>query len=328
MSERNLDPGLDQFTRIGEESSKIMDTVQKNPEKWIHVILFILTLTTTTLAGAQSGFSDSPLMDGLSYSIPLLTILLFHEFGHYFLARKHGIKATFPYFLPVPLPPVGTFGAVIKIRSPFYNRKALFDVGVAGPLAGVIIAIPVTIVGLYLSKVIKVTHVPGIYLGSSLLFSFLSDIIWGTLPANHDIFLHPMAFAGWVGLFVTALNLMPIGQLDGGHVLYAMFGEKRHRTLPYLIIPVLLILGVLGLLNYMPPLLGIKDPSQLDSLGTIGWPGWLLWVGLMMIMLRIGHPAPIDPSSPLDRKRKILGWIALILFILTFIPSPITVAEF
>ncbi len=325
MRERDLDLNSDGFLESARESPLpvTLESAQKGPRPGINVLLFILTVFTTTAA------------HGFFYSIPLLAILLSHEFGHYFLARKHGIKATLPYFIPAPpyLPDgtplffLGTFGALIKIRSPFYDRRALFDVGVAGPLAGAVVAIPVTLIGLYLSKIEPVpTHTSGfISLGSSLLFSLLGKITLGDLPQGYDIFLHPMALAGWVGLLVTSLNLIPVGQLDGGHIIYAMFGREKHKKLPKVIIPILTILGILGLNGMILKIWGAEESPMLSFLETVGWPGWFLWVLILLLMVRLGHPAPINPYTPLDRKRKILGWISLILFILTFTPSPITI---
>jgi len=296
MSERDLDVNPGQFLEMSRENPGPItaEPPRKEPNPWINLLLFVLTAGTTTLAW------------GPSYSVPLLTILLAHEFGHYFLARKHHVKATLPYFIPAP--PfflLGTFGALIKIRSPFYDRRALLDVGAAGPLAGAIVAIPVTLVGLYLSEVKPIPpHTPLYSFGSSLLFSLLSQIAVGTLPEGYDIFLHPMALAGWAGLLVTSLNLIPVGQLDGGHIAYAMFGGERQKKLLYVILPLLLILGIWG------------------------WPGWFLWVGLLVLMIRMGHPPPINPYVPLDRTRRILGWISFVLFILTFTPDPLAIIGF
>ena len=187
----------------------------------LNVILFIATFITTTLAGALMEAAPnasflSQIHKGLPFSITLLMILLFHEFGHYFMAKKHHVDATLPYFIPAPSI-IGTFGAVIKMRSPLRSKRALLDIGAAGPLAGIIVAIPATIIGLYLSEVKFVTGTHGgISLGSSLLFSFLARLSIGSIPENYDIFLHPVAFAGWIGMLVTMLNLLPIGTIGWG----------------------------------------------------------------------------------------------------------------
>ncbi|MBD3305560.1 site-2 protease family protein [candidate division KSB3 bacterium] len=268
-----------------------------------NILLFIATFVTTTLAGtmmeAEPGISFlSQWYKGLPFSLTLLTILLFHEFGHYFMAKKHRVDATLPYFIPAPSI-IGTFGAVIKMRSPLYSKRSLLDIGSAGPLAGVVIAIPATIIGLKLSEVRVVPDVQqGISLGSSLLFSFLSWLSVGVIPENSDIFLHPIAFAGWIGMLVTMLNLLPIGQLDGGHIAYAVLGKQWHRRASYVILPGLLLLGF------------------------IAWPGWLLWCALLFFVMGTKHPPTLDEHIELNRGRKLIGWIALILFIFTFTPAP------
>lgn len=269
----------------------------------LNVILFFATFVTTTLAGAlMEAGPHAPFLaqihKGLPFSITLLMILLCHEFGHYFMARKHHVDATLPYFIPAPSI-IGTFGAVIKMRSPLRSKRALLDIGAAGPLAGVIVAIPSTIIGLFLSEIKTVTGTSGgLSLGSSLLFSFLARISVGSLPENHDIFLHPIAFAGWIGMLVTMLNLLPIGQLDGGHIAYAVLGKRFHQFAAYIILPLLFVLGI------------------------IAWKGWLIWCALLFFVMGTKHPPTLDEYIPLDRKRKIIGWIALVLFVLTFTPSP------
>lgn len=276
---------------------------KKSSSARLNVILFIATFITTTLAGtlmeaAPTASFFSQIHKGLPFSITLLMILLFHEFGHYFMARKHHVDATLPYFIPAPSI-IGTFGAVIKMRSPLRSKRALLDIGAAGPLAGVLIAIPATLIGLHLSEVRFVTGTQGgISLGSSLLFSLLSWLSLGPVPENYDIFLHPVAFAGWIGMLVTMLNLLPIGQLDGGHIAYAVLGKRIHQLSAYIILPVLLVLGF------------------------IAWQGWLIWCALLFFVMGTKHPPTMDEYSSLDQKRKIIGWIALVLFVLTFTPSP------
>lgn len=291
----------------GETEKKTLGNIQtpetKAPNPRLNIILFIATLFTTTFAGAlmevgASGSIWSQLHKGFPFSLTLLTILLFHEFGHYFMARKHHVEASLPYFIPAPSL-IGTFGAVIKMRSPMYSKRSLLDIGAAGPLAGVIVAIPATIIGLLLSEVRSVSGIQGgISLGSSLLFSFLARIFIGVIPENYDIFLHPMAFAGWIGLLVTMLNLIPIGQLDGGHIAYAVLGERWHRLAARIILPLLLLLGI------------------------IAWKGWLVWCVLLFFVMGTKHPPTIDDHIPLDNNRKVIGWISLVLFVLTFTPNP------
>ena len=175
------------------------------------------------------------IVGGPAYSFAIILILLGHEMGHYFMSRRYGIRATLPFFLPLPLPPFGTLGAVIRMESTVSSRKALFDTGVAGPLTSLILSIPAIVIGLKLSKVIPVSHIKegAIRLADPLLFSFIQRLVMGEIPENYDILLHPIGYAGWVGLFVTALNLLPVGQLDGGHIAYGPLWEKKSGYLPH-----------------------------------------------------------------------------------------------
>ncbi len=234
---------------------------------------------------------------GLSYSLPLLGILLVHEMGHFFACRRHGIQATLPHFIPAPTL-IGTFGAFIKIRSPFSSKRALFDVGLAGPLAGFLVALPVVAVGISLSHVVeRGAQGGGLALGEPLVFTLLGRLLLGEIPAQRDLLLHPMAFAGWFGLLATAFNLFPIGQLDGGHILYAVLGKKK-------------AFGA-----------GIAAVAALVLLGIFFWQGWLLWA-LIATLIGLRHP-PIFEAERLDTKRKVLAAVALLIFILSFTPSPL-----
>ena len=326
--------------REGAETLKISAKPKQNVR--LHVLLFLLTFLTTTLAWGEGSTALSAVIDGLFYSIPLLTILLFHEFGHYFAARKYGVDVTLPYFIPgIPIL-IGTFGAVIKMRSPLRSKRALFDIGAAGPLAGVAVAIPIIAVGLAFSHIRPATpeNMGDFSLGSSLLFWLLARIITGAPPAHHDLFLHPTAFAGWVGLLVTMLNLLPVGQLDGGHVAYAMLGKQRHQRLGKAILTILLAFGMLplpqmffeilresapsGWLHELAALALTQSPEKgvLVGMAGYGWLGWLLWNWLLRSVITPVHPPVMDESLPLDRTRKLLGWLTLILFALTFMPAP------
>lgn len=268
---------------------------------FLHIILFILTFLSTLSAGAlQKGINiiKEPyrIIEGLPFSGTLMTILLFHEFSHYIASKRHHTKATLPYFIPAPSL-IGTFGAFIKMKSPIITRKALIDIGASGPIAGFIISVIASAAGLKMSEIVQTENISGaIKLGDSLLFSLLSKIIIGVLPPDHDIILHPVAFAGWIGLFVTSLNLIPIGQLDGGHIAYAILGQ-RHK---YLSMTLLAILAMLGIFY---------------------WEGWALWAVLMLI-LGIKHPPVIYWEVPLNQKRRAIGLFAFIIFIITFIPEP------
>ncbi len=270
----------------------------------IHIVLFGATLLTTTLAGTfQAGgdpLSDpSALILGLPFALTLLLILLSHEMGHYLLARIHGVWASLPYFIPGPPFFVGTFGAFIRMKSAPTNRRALFDIGAAGPWAGVLFAIPAVIVGLSLSEVRPLAPLSGgIILGDSVLFSTLITLVLGVAPDEVRVILHPIALAGWFGLFVTFLNLLPVGQLDGGHVVYSLFGAAHHRIA----------------WTFWVVIVG---------LGFLGWRGWFVWA-VLLLLLGIRHPPTGDSVSPLDRKRTIYGWCTVGLFVLTFTPVPIT----
>ncbi len=253
---------------------------------------------TSPLLGAWQFLVNDPavLLKGLPFAGTLLGILVMHELGHYVLSRIHGVPASFPLFIPGPPHFIGTFGAIIRMRGPILNRKALFDIGVAGPIAGFVVAVVALFVGLSLSQVVKDEHTFGLHLGEPLLLQFVSWLVLGPLPEGYDVLLHPVGFAAWFGLFVTSLNLIPIGQLDGGHVAYALWGE-RQRTMALAIVPILLVLGF------------------------VGWRGWFLWAG-MAGLLGFAHPPVMDPEAALGKTRIWVGWGALAIFVLTFAPIP------
>jgi membrane-associated protease RseP (regulator of RpoE activity) len=233
------------------------------------------------------------LLQGLPFSLTLLTILLAHEFGHYFAASYHGVDASLPFFLPSPF--MGTFGAFIRIRSPIYSKRALFDIGASGPLGGFVFLLPALSVGLAFSKVIPgIEHQGSLHFGVPGLEWLLERLIFPGV-ASSDIYLHPVARAAWVGMFATALNLLPIGQLDGGHILYSFF-PRRHRTVSTVLCVLLLPLGKF-------------------------WLGWLLWA-ILLFWLGRRHPGIYD-SSDLGAGRRQLAWIALAVFILCFTFVPI-----
>ncbi|MBI4644925.1 MAG: site-2 protease family protein [Deltaproteobacteria bacterium] len=271
----------------------------------LHLVLFLATVATTITAGALFA-GVNPLLQpfdlykGIPFSFTLLLILGAHEMGHYLVSRRHNLDVTLPYFIPAPPYPfiVGTLGAFIRIRSPIKDKRALLDVGCAGPLTGVVVSIPVILVGLGLSEVkIIPTGSGGLLFGEPLLFQLLNWAVFGPLPPGQDIILHPVAFAGWIGLLVTALNLIPVGQTDGGHVAYALF-PNHHRQISL----ACLLLLVAG--------------------GLFLWPGWLIWA-LLLILLGRRHPPPVYDWVPLDRRRKVLGAITILVFLLTFTPVPL-----
>ena len=273
------------------------------PRIAVHIILFLLTVFTTLLAGALHKGADllknpEHILMGIPFSFSLMGILLAHELGHYLTARKYGLNVTLPYFIPAPPLPfiIGTFGAFIKMRSPVRDRRMLLDVGAAGPLVGVAVSVPFLILGLQSSEVKLVQGEGGMMLGSSLLLSLMSWLVVGPIPTGYDIVIHPVGFAGWIGLLVTSLNLLPVGQLDGGHVAYALFGEKQNKISKYVFLALL-------------------------ALGIFGWQGWLFW-SLLLFIMGFRHPPPLHWWVSLDRKRKVIGWLTVIIFILTFIPVP------
>lgn len=308
----------------------------------VNVILFLLTLTSMLMAGAMYGMETPAdtstlgvlqdiiqnLPNGITFAVSLLGILTAHEFGHYFAARFHRIAVSLPYFLPFPLSLFGTLGAFIRLKEPPKNRRVLLDIGLSGPIAGLIVAIPVLLIGLYLSDI---GHLPlnaiaaqdTVLEGNSLLYLALKYIVSGELlpkPLHYaglspfmywvryffiglpmpfggtDVLLHPLAWAGWAGLLVTMLNLIPAGQLDGGHAIYVLLGKATARLWPF-IIGLLLLLGMV-------------------------WPGWYIWAGMVFLMGRT-YARPRDEITPLDSRRKWLAVFGLVLFVLLFIPVPL-----
>ncbi len=293
----------------------------------IHIILFLLTVATTFITGLSFG---GDIISALSFSFALLFILGSHEMGHYYYGKKYGVDITPPYFIPAPpfISPIGTFGAFIKIKSPISTKRALFDIGIAGPLAGIVATVPVLIIGIKLSTIVEMSeHAAegGLVLGTPLIMSLFSDIFYGPIPEGYDLFLHPVAFAGWVGLFVTALNLIPSGQLDGGHIVYALFSKKYHRYVSRVMIALLIIFGIGTELpiEIGNDLLGSSFNWLSQSLPAFeGWPGWILW-GVLLIIMGTRHPPTMYEETELDVKRRILGLVSLLIFIGCFTTMPI-----
>lgn len=273
---------------------------QKPARVWVNVVLLLATLGTTLLVGAwQRGANPlvrpSDLWLGLPFSVGIILILGGHELAHYLVARQLGVDATLPYFLPIPHPFTGTMGAFIRMRSPVPSRSALVRVGIAGPLAGFAVAIPVSAIGLALSEQVVVGGRSLLRLGSPLAFEMISRLVHGAPVPGVDVMLHPLAFAGWLGMFVTALNLLPAGQLDGGHIAYGVLG-RHYRTFRWF------VLGAMGLMG-------------------IFWPGWLFW-GLLVVLFGLRHPPPLDDVTRLDRNDRLLVLAAALLLALTLTPVP------
>jgi membrane-associated protease RseP (regulator of RpoE activity) len=285
---------------------------------WLHALMFILTLASTTVVGARMQYNfehnlpafdlerdlaafmsfwrdPAFLLEGLPFSLTLLAILLAHEFGHFIACRYYRIDASLPYFLPAPTF-TGTLGAFIRIREPIYSKRVLFDVGVAGPLAGFVFLLPALSIGLAYSKVLPgVAHRGGVIFGTPALLWLLEHAVFPG-AGTADIYLHPVARAAWIGILATALNLLPIGQLDGGHILYSIAGD-RHKMLSRVF------------------------TASLIPIGIFFWPGWLLWAVLLLIF-GMRHPAIYDPS-PLGFNRRRLAALALIIFLLCFTLAPV-----
>ncbi|HKI06440.1 MAG TPA: site-2 protease family protein [Thermoanaerobaculia bacterium] len=252
---------------------------------------------------AQVWSSPGLLRMGLSFSITALTILFAHEMGHYIACRRYGIACTLPYFLPVPLN-FGTFGAFIKIKAPIGSKRQLFDVGIAGPIAGFVALIPFLLYGIAhstpapLHAAARVEDAAATILlpGRCLAIELATWLFHGRLSEGVVLNLHPVALGAWLGLLATAINLLPLGQLDGGHILYAVTGRLQRR----LAFPLWIVLGLMGFY----------------------WPGWLLWC-LIVLLIGLYHPPVYDESTPLDPKRRVLAWLAFLMFVLAFMPVPI-----
>jgi membrane-associated protease RseP (regulator of RpoE activity) len=280
-----------------------------------HILLFVLTFFTTTFAQGfmflwatigtgldpLQGFTAEVFVRGLWYSLPLLTILSAHEFGHYFACRYHRVDATLPYFIPAPLPLTGTLGAVIRIREPFPSKKALFDIGVAGPIAGFVALIPFLFWGLTQSTVGPVPQGQAtIYFGEPLLWKIGEWAWFGALPEGHDTFIEPMAFAAWWGMLATALNLLPFGQLDGGHIMYAALGRRAAWVSGGTLLLVVLL-----------------------NIGSASWAFFALMLVVMTFIFGFRHPRIHDEDVPLDAPRRAVAILAALIFLLCFTPVPI-----
>lgn len=285
----------------------------------VHILLFLATAATTTLYGGEhyylflSEFGHRPVQPalehfipgGLWYSLAILAILGAHEMGHYVMCRFHGVDATLPYFIPMPIAITGTMGAVIRIREPFPTRAILFDVGVSGPIAGFIVLVPLLFAGLYMSNVHPLpADFSGFSLGEPLLFTAATRLVWGTIPAGYSLNMHPMVFAAWFGLLATAWNLLPYGQLDGGHITYALFG-RRATMISYV------TLGGVVALTFL----------------SFSWLFFATVLVLMAILGALRHPPVTYDGVPLDRGRRVVAVIAAIIFILSFTPRPFELYE-
>jgi membrane-associated protease RseP (regulator of RpoE activity) len=335
--------GLMPLFRQEKQGGQVIFLVEKLPEPRpsnprINILMFILTVFSVMLVGAQIP-EGVPIPEdflgimsvlvryihtGWPFALALLSILLAHEFGHYFAGRYHKTDVSLPFFIPLPFSILGTMGAFINMRELPKNKRTLFDIGIAGPLSGLVVSIPVLLIGLSLSGMTIIRPQDGGFIeGNSLLYLLAKFVVFGQLlpaPADYgslspalywlsyfftgrpipyggpDVLIHPVALAGWAGLLVTALNLIPAGQLDGGHILYAVFGKRVRQSLPVIII----FLGILGMF----------------------WGGWWLWAALLLFFGR-AHPETLDEITELDPRRRALVWLMVIIFLLVFTPVPI-----
>ncbi|KAF0152789.1 MAG: peptidase M50 [Ignavibacteria bacterium] len=302
----------------------------------INLALFLVTIVTTTIAGVywstniQGPIEFSQLSYGLPYAASILLILGVHEFGHYFAAVLHKVKVTLPYFIPFPplqILSFGTMGAVIKTKTIIPNNKAMFDIGASGPIAGFFVCLAILIYGF--TNLPTVDYILAIHpdyfspeygkgainfaFGDSLLFTMLRELLTQPgqfVPPMSEIYHYPYLCAGWFGLFVTSMNLIPVGQLDGGHIIYSMFGEKKHEAVASVSLIALIILGVSEI---MAALLEINF--------SFGWSGWLFWALILYFIIKVKH-TPVTYFEPLGRGRMAIGIFTIIIFILSFSPSP------
>jgi membrane-associated protease RseP (regulator of RpoE activity) len=303
----------------------------------LHLSLFLVTFATTTIAGTfwltgnVGPYEINHLLLGLPYAFSILFIITCHEFGHYFAAKFHNVDATLPFYIPFPPIPLflnfGTMGAVIKTRTPIYTRKAMFDIGASGPIAGFIACLIVLVYGF--------TNLPGkefilsihpdyfspdygkdiqsFAFGDTLLFSFLKMIFVQPgefFPPMSEVYHYPFLCVGWFGLFITAMNMIPVGQLDGGHIGYAMFGDKNQYNISLISFGLLLIFGAFGVADMY---------FQLGY--NVGWSGWLFWALVLFFIIKLRHP-PISDETELDPKRKMLGYFSYFILIISFSPTP------
>ena len=285
--------------------------IKERSRTWLSLVLFLLTLASTLIAGMQ--FVGSPTFDalrrdpswwwvlsGVPFAVTLLAILTVHEFGHYFAARYYGVSVSLPYFIPVPPPFMfGTLGAVIRMRAPAGNRNALFDIAAAGPIAGLVIALPALVLGIEWSVVAPAVPGGWVTFGDSALTHALVTMYFGPISEGMRLYTHPVFDAAWVGLLVTALNLMPVGQLDGGRIAYALFG-RGHRVV------------------------GVTTFGALLGLGVVTWSlNWIVWALFVLMFVGFHHGPPLDDVTPLTPGRRVLGLVCLLLLILLVPPVPL-----
>lgn len=326
------------FEQVNDDEPYLKEKKEKKVRKYpfiTNIIFFVLTFLTTTIAGVawanQDPYQLENFTTGLLYASLIMFVITAHEFGHYFAAVYHKVPVTLPYYIPFPflmLNPFGTMGAVIKMKAQTQTRKALFDIAIAGPIAGWIATVAILLIGFitlppfeYIYNFhpeYKTTGVPteGFAFGYNILFWTFEKVFTSApgvfMPPMNEVYHYPFLCVGWFGLLITSLNLMPVGQLDGGHISYTMFG-KRHEVIAYIVFGLLIFFGLAGLL----PLAGIKF-----ELGSVNW---LVWAALIIFLIKIKHPPIVDDfHEPLGSTRILLGWFSFFIFITSFAPIPIT----
>jgi membrane-associated protease RseP (regulator of RpoE activity) len=289
------------------------------------LILFVLTVASVFSAGVPAGESGDPRawLRAWTFAVPLLTILLAHEFGHFIAAQFHRVPASLPHFLPLPIGPLGTLGAVIGMPDRIRSRNALLDIGAAGPLAGMVVALPVLAIGLSHSRIEPLGPDGYIQEGQSLLYLLMKRLFVGPIPAGSDVLLHPTAFAGWAGLLITMINLLPWGQLDGGHIAFALFGPRQHQFARWFRRALLLLFAYNLWVFVVPVTRGTSSMPYGQALGNSMF--WLTWFGITALLAFLSrgadHP-PVDDGE-LSSGRRGVAWLCLALFVVLFMPTPI-----
>lgn len=317
---------------------------------WLHVILFIATIFTTTLAGVawrgHDPFELWNLQYGLEYAMLLMLFLSVHEFGHFIAARIHGVDSTLPFYLPFPgtmlgiIPNFGTFGAVIRTRTKMTSKKVVFDVGVAGPIAGFIVCIVLLAIGFHTLPGIEYLQAihPGypnstvpvggeLVFGKTLLYSFFESTFAQSgsyIPPMSEMYHYPLLIVGWFGLFITGLNLLPVGQLDGGHLTYAMYGKSLHKKVGVVVVALLAAMSLPELLISFASSDNFHIPEFFNMFVVPGGSSWIFWVLMIVFFIKFNHP-PVENEEPLDLKRTLIGYMTMLIFVLSFTPSPLVI---
>lgn len=318
------------------QSGADLTSVESQTRRWdprINGALFLATVVTVFYAGYYMMLGSGELTEaeshwysGWPFAVPFLLILLFHEFGHWLAARAHRVPASLPYFLPIPhvISMFGSMGAIIVMPERIRSRNALLDIGAAGPLAGMVVAVPAMVIGLELSEV-RSNPAGGSYHqeGQSLLYWLIKRAVVGPIPPGQDVWLHPTAFAAWGGFLITMINMLPWGQLDGGHIAYALFGEQHHQAARWIRYSLLLLFLYNVAIFVLPVATGESQTSYAEAIGNSAfWLAWFFMTGVMGRFFGAEHP-PVEPGK-LTRGRKLVAWGTLAMFVLLFMPTPLS----